>query len=159
MLTSDLDAIQEKLPSFLSAFCFPILAIGLTVLLIVRLSWPGVLGILFVIISFPLTNCIAKKNREFILKLNEFKDRRIRTTKEVIEGINHIKMNGWEIAFRKMIQKLRDIEINYFEFMSRGHSLERALGMFIGVASAYIMYLVSHYANTGLDLAKIFSCL
>lgn len=31
--------------------------------------------------------------------------------------------------------------------------------MFVGVASGYIMYLTSHYANTGLDLAKIFSCL
>lgn len=68
-------------------------------------------------------------------------------------------MNGWEVAFRKMIQKLRDLEINYFEFMSRGHSLERAFGLFVGVASGYLMYLVSHYANTGLDMPKIFSCL
>lgn len=31
--------------------------------------------------------------------------------------------------------------------------------MFIGVASGYIMYFTSHYANIDLDLAKIFSCL
>lgn len=159
MLTSDLDTIQEKLPSFLSAFSFPILAIGLTIILIIRLSWPAVFGILFVIISVPLTYWISKKNGEFTKKANMFKDKRMRTTKEVIEGIMHIKMNGWEVAFRKMIQKLRDLEINYFEFKSRGHSLERAFGLFVGAASAYIMYLVSHYANTGLDLPKIFSCL
>lgn len=84
LLASDLGAIEARLATFLSAFSFPIFAVGSTVLLIIRLGWPGVLGILFVIISVPLTNWISKKNGGYIQDINVFKDKRIQTTSEVI---------------------------------------------------------------------------
>lgn len=81
------------------------------------------------------------------------------TTSEVIEGIKFIKLYIWEIAFSRIIQKIRELEIMKYKSLSLGRSIEQALGMFVGIACGYIMYLASHYANTGLDLAKIFSCL
>jgi hypothetical protein len=55
-----------RLATFLSALAFPIYAIGTTALLITRLGWPGVLGIIFVIVNVPITNCISKQNGAFI---------------------------------------------------------------------------------------------
>jgi hypothetical protein len=88
-----------------------------------------------------------------------FKDKRIQTTSEVIEGIKFIKLYGWEIAFRRIIQSIREKEISNYKKVSLGRSFERALGNFIGIASGYIMYLVAHYANTELSVAKIFASL
>ena len=88
-----------------------------------------------------------------------FRDKRIQTTSEVIEGIKFIKLYGWEIAFRKIIQKLRELEIKDYKSLGLGRSFERALGNFVGIASGYIMYLAAHYAGTGLDSNKIFSCM
>ena len=110
-------------------------------------------------ISVPLTSCISKKNGEIFHQINISKDKRIQTTSETIEGIKFIKLYGWEIAFRRIIQKVRELEIKSYKSLSLGRSAERALSNFIGIASGFIMYLASHYSNTGLDLAKMFSCL
>lgn len=84
-----------RLATFLSAFAFPIFAIGSTVLLVIRLGWPGVLGIIVVILTVPLSNCISKGNGKLIHEINVFKERRVQTTTEVIEGIKFIKLYGW----------------------------------------------------------------
>jgi hypothetical protein len=96
-----------RLATFLLSFNFPIFAVGSVTLLVTRLGWPGVLGILVVILTIPLTNCISKNNGVLIEEINVYKDRRIQTTSEVIEGIKFIKLYGWEIAFRRIIQNLR----------------------------------------------------
>lgn len=66
LLASDLGVIEARLANFLCAFSFPVFAIGSTILLILRLGWPGVLGIVIVLISVPLTNLISKRNGSFI---------------------------------------------------------------------------------------------
>jgi ATP-binding cassette subfamily C (CFTR/MRP) protein 4 len=96
-----------RLATFLFSFTFPITAIGSTILLITRLGWPGILGILFVILSVPLSNFISKRNGKLVEEINTYKDKRIQITTEVIEGIKFIKLYGWEIAFKKIIQGYR----------------------------------------------------
>lgn len=77
LLASDLGVIELRISYMLNSFSFPIYAIGNTVLLITRLGWPGILGITFMIIFLPLTNCVSKRNSEIVKKINEFKDERI----------------------------------------------------------------------------------
>lgn len=159
LLASDLAVIEMRLATFMSSFAFPVYAIGTTVLLITRLGWPGILGIVFVVLCVPITNCVSRRNGGVIEEINRFKDRRIQTTGEVIEGIKFIKLYGWELAFRRIIQTLRNSEISNQRTLSLGRSLERSIGNFVGIASGLIMYVASHYSNTGLSTAKIFSCL
>jgi len=83
---------------------FPIVLIGSTTLLIVRLGWPGALGMAIVLLVLPISNFISKYNGKLLQEINVYKDRRIKTTTEVIEGIKYIKLYGWEIAFRRIIQ-------------------------------------------------------
>ena len=66
LLASDLGVIEARLTNFLCAFSFPIFAIGSTILLSIRLGWPGVLGIVVVLLSIPLTNLVSKKNGSLI---------------------------------------------------------------------------------------------
>lgn len=80
LLASDLGVIEMRLAIFLSAFNFPVFAIGATVLLILRLGWPGVLGLIMVILTVPLSNCISKQNGFLIQQTNLYKDKRIQTT-------------------------------------------------------------------------------
>ena len=95
LLASDLGIIEMRLATFISSFTFPVTAIGSTILLITRLGWPGVLGIVLVILSIPLSNFISKRNGKLIQEINVFKDKRIQITTEVIEGIKFIKLYGW----------------------------------------------------------------
>jgi len=70
----------------------------------VRLGWPGALGMAIVLLVLPISNFISKYNGKLLQEINVYKDRRIKTTTEVIEGIKYIKLYGWEIAFRRIIQ-------------------------------------------------------
>jgi ABC-type multidrug transport system fused ATPase/permease subunit len=95
LLASDLGVIENRLSNFLGSFNFPIYAIGGTTLLVIRLGWPGILGVLLVILTLPLSNCVSKYNGTLIQKINVYKDKRIQTTSEVIEGIKFVKLYGW----------------------------------------------------------------
>jgi ABC-type transport system involved in cytochrome bd biosynthesis fused ATPase/permease subunit len=66
LLASDLGVIEMRMATFLTSFSFPLYAIGSVTLLVTRLGWPGVLGIVVVIFTVPLSNCISKKNGALI---------------------------------------------------------------------------------------------
>lgn len=57
-----------------------------------------------VLLVLPISNFISKYNGKLLQEINIYKDRRIKTTTEVMEGIKYIKLYGWEIAFRRIIQ-------------------------------------------------------
>lgn len=106
-----------------NAFSFPLLAIGSVVLLIIRLGWPGALGIAVILISVAITNCISKRNGLLISEINKIKDKRVETTSNVIDGIRFIKLYGWETAFQKIIKNIRELEIKSFKTLGLGRSL------------------------------------
>jgi len=51
---------------FLIALAFPVVIIGCTSLLIIRLGWPGVIGILILVFIVPISNAISKNNASII---------------------------------------------------------------------------------------------
>jgi ABC-type multidrug transport system fused ATPase/permease subunit len=108
LIASDLGAL-EFWPLSFSIALFPLLAIGSIALLVLRMGWPGILGILVAMLTFPLSTCISRYNGSLFEQANIHKDRRIETTSEVIEGIKFVKLYGWEAAFRKMIHSIRQL--------------------------------------------------
>jgi len=66
LLASDFGVIEQKMLYFLIALAFPITMIGCTILLILRLGWPGVLGIVMVALILPISNAISKRNGSII---------------------------------------------------------------------------------------------
>ena len=79
----------------LEAISFPIILFGFSVILVIRLGWVSLVGIVIVIIQIPIANRIAKKNGEIITEANLYKDSRVQVTTEVIEGIKYTKLYGW----------------------------------------------------------------
>ena len=103
LLASDLGVFELRLSNFLALFSYPIYAIGTTTLLVTRLGWPGVVGIIVVMLGVPVSNFISKQNGNFISDINIYKDRRIQQVAELIDGIKFVKLYGWEVAFRRII--------------------------------------------------------
>jgi ABC-type bacteriocin/lantibiotic exporter with double-glycine peptidase domain len=124
---------------------FPIVIVGSSTLLIVRLGWPGALGMAIVLLVLPISNFISRYNGKLLQEINVYKDRRIKTTTEVIEGIKYIKLYGWEIAFRRIIQQLREQEILNYKKLSWGRSIERAAGSSLGYFAVIAMFITAHY--------------
>ena len=74
---------------------FPFAFIGIAIILLVRLGWPGIVGIMIPILIFPIQNYIGKKNGQLLQKVNINKDLRVKVCTEIIEGIKFVKLYGW----------------------------------------------------------------
>ena len=133
--------------------------IGILAILYIRFGWPGILILAVIIIIMPIQACVGKANGIILQRVNINKDLRVKTCTEIIEGIKFIKLYGWEIAFKHIIQQLRRDEIKDYVKLSFTRSLERSLGNSTTFIAGLTCFLVMHFtgAGTGLSVAKIFS--
>lgn len=95
MLSNDFNIIEAKNSIFFNTLIIPFIFVGVAVILITQLGWPGVIGILIPLIFFPIQNYISKKNGQLLQKVNFNKDLRLRVCVETIENIKSIKLYGW----------------------------------------------------------------
>jgi hypothetical protein len=66
LLASDFGVIEMRMGIFIFGLTFPISAIGCTTLLITRLGWPGVVGVVILAFIVPICNAVSKKNGSLI---------------------------------------------------------------------------------------------
>ena len=85
----------------------PLALIGATILLIIRLGWPGIICPIVIIILLPIQVQVSKKNAKIKEKINDKKDERIKVITEIIEGIKLIKIYGWEFPFKEIVDQIR----------------------------------------------------
>lgn len=107
ILSNDFNLIELKGPILFQALIVPFLVIGVIVILVIRLGWPGIIGPLVALIMIPIQFYVGKINSDLLKEVNVYKDKRVKVCTEIIEGIRFIKLYGWEIAFKKIIQSLR----------------------------------------------------
>ena len=103
LLSNDLSVIESRLIYLFQSLAFPVILLGFTIVLVIRLGWFSLVGMAIVLLQIPISNRISKKNADIITEINEFKDSRVEVTTEVIEGIKFIKLYGWELPFKNMI--------------------------------------------------------
>ena len=161
MFANDFNLIELKGPWFFAASAMPIVVVGAIILLIVRLGWFGLISPAIVIVCIPLQILVGKLNGGILTKINKFKDERVKMCTEIIEGIKFIKLYGWEMAFKEIINHLRQQEIQNFIKFAGVKSIERALGNSITLWAGLTCVLIMHFTGQGesLNIATIFSTL
>lgn len=85
----------------------PFASAGIVAILVTRFGWPGVIPIGVILFFLPFQILVGKMNGNIIQKVNVNKDKRIKICTEIVEGIKFIKLYGWEIAFKHIIQTFR----------------------------------------------------
>jgi ATP-binding cassette subfamily C (CFTR/MRP) protein 4 len=148
LLSSDFNSIETKLPFIMAGLIFPFALIGGTIIICLRVGWGGIFTFIVPLVVFPIVIFISKKIKDFILKINVSKDGRIKLCSEIIEGIKFIKLYGWEMAFKKKIQLLRESEIAQFIYLAVGRSFEKSISNSVAYFSGFFIFLVADYMNT-----------
>jgi ATP-binding cassette, subfamily C (CFTR/MRP), member 4 len=156
LIANDLTVIEQRTPVLLNAMTAPMLLVGITIILCIRIGWPALVGIALIIIVIPFSRKISEINAAILKQVNAFKDVRVQLTAEMIDGIKYVKFNGWERAFQQLIRKSRDVELSEFKYLAFGRAIERALGNTISFIAALVMIIVAAY-TTGLNVPKLFS--
>ena len=159
MLSNDFNIMDIKGQMFLGSFSSPILFVGVIIILITRLGWIGVICPLVIAVFIPIQVFIGKMNGSILQDINVYKDERVKLCTEMIEGIKFIKLYGWEIAFKAIIQVLRKKEIRKFIKLGLVKSFERALANTMAFWSGFVCFLVAHFTEEGnpLTTANILS--
>lgn len=52
----------------------PLMLIGSSIILVIRIGWAGLLGVLAIVVMIPLSNIISKWNGKIREEINHFKD-------------------------------------------------------------------------------------
>ena len=74
--------------------------------------------------------------------MNINKDRRVKITAELIDAIKHVKIYGWEMAFRRIICMVREKEVASLMKLNIGRSFELAIATFSTNLGAFISLYV-----------------
>ena len=74
MISNDFHIIEMKAPFFFAAIVSPLTFIGVIIILILRLGWPGIIPILVTICLVPLQLCVGKMNSRTLREVLAFKD-------------------------------------------------------------------------------------
>lgn len=80
MLASDFNTMEIKMTFVFMAMIMPFVVIGVGAILVVRLGWIGLLCVAIPLAILPLQSLIGKKNGTILREVNQFKDKRVKTT-------------------------------------------------------------------------------
>jgi ATP-binding cassette subfamily C (CFTR/MRP) protein 4 len=157
LLAGDFNTMDERLLLATMAFGLPFLLFGVAVVLVIRLGWFGLICVFTPIVFTVIPVIVGRVNGRILTKLNVHKDERIKTTGEAIEGIRFVKLYAWELAFSRIIGKLRDLEVSHYVRISVGQSVSRSLASFVSIGGVFLCFVAMYYSNVRFDSSMIFS--
>lgn len=95
LLSSDLENIEHHITFMATFLIFPVLLVGYTIIMFVRIGWVGFVGTAMILLLVPITRKVSQLNGQFQKQVNVYKDQRVQATTEAIEGAKFIKLYGW----------------------------------------------------------------
>lgn len=84
MLASDFNTMEIKLTFVFSTMITPFVIVGVGIIMVFRLGWWGLLCVTIPMLILPIQGFIGRKNGIIRREVNVFKDKRVKTTTEVI---------------------------------------------------------------------------
>ncbi|KAJ3517101.1 hypothetical protein NLJ89_g715 [Agrocybe chaxingu] len=128
-------------------------------LLIGNLGYSALVGLGVIIVTLPIQTVLIVIMMRQTKKGVQIKDKHIRLTTEVLQGIRLIKVYGWEAFYTQQITKYREGEIKTIRAVSVVTALLFALFTFVPILATVLSFIT--YALTGHDLnvAIIFTSL
>ena len=108
MLSNDFNLLEIKAPFFFGWITVPFAYLGIIAVLLDRLGPEGLIALGIPLVFFPIQLLVSRFNGKLLEQMNKHKDKRVKITTELIEAIKHVKIYGWEMAFRKIICIIRE---------------------------------------------------
>ena len=142
----------------LAGLVLPFGLVGGTVLIWIMVGWPAIFTFIVPLIIFPIVLAISRKIKQYIVLIAISKDKRIKLCSELIEGIRFIKLYGWEMAFKKKIQNLRENEISNFMSLAVGRTFEKAVSNSVAYFTGFFIFFAASQIGA-LKINDIFSSL
>ncbi|KAF9086556.1 hypothetical protein BGX27_003172, partial [Mortierella sp. AM989] len=137
----------------------PLMILLILILLIVNLGPSALVGFVFLVMFGPTQAKLVKLLSVIRSKSTLITDARVKLTQEVLQGMRVIKFYGWEDAFLKKLEDLRNKELKYVRTLLIARSGIAAVNLTVPVLAATLTFVA--YSLTGHELtpAIVFSSL
>jgi len=114
------------------------------------------IGIGYILISFPIQRLISGLSIKPRIRQNKITDERVRVTGEVIEGIRLLKMYTWELVFRDNVAAARKKEIKELSTVHEFESVSRAIALSSQVIASFLIFMPYNLMGNELEISTIF---
>lgn len=115
------------------------------------------LGVMLLII--PASRWFSKKFSDHNVKIMSYRDKRVGTMAQFLEGIKVIKSFVWEKAIKKQVSELRTQENSSWRSLANDKAVSTAIYHFAGLAVTLVAFGVYIWQGKYLSPAIAFTCL
>lgn len=63
-----------------SFLTLPILLVGYTLIMVIRIGWPGFIGTIMILLLIPIARKVSQINGDILKEANVYKDKRVQVT-------------------------------------------------------------------------------
>ena len=146
LMQTNTKTVVDMLPYLNMIWSAPLqIAISL-IILWQYLKLASLASVLVIALLVPLNIFVTTKMRMYQLKKLKLQDSRIKLTNELLSGIKVIKMYGWEVAFQKLVNKIR---LNEMTVLKKIGFCDALLNLNLGSVSFLVIFILrkNHSVN------------
>ncbi|XP_055617495.1 ATP-binding cassette sub-family C member 4-like isoform X2 [Toxorhynchites rutilus septentrionalis] len=155
LISNDVSRFDYAVIFFHDLWKGPVELVIVSVLVHRLMGWPGLIGIVALLLFIPGQAWLGKRAASYRLRAALATDGRVNFVNEVLHGIMVVKMYVWEEPFEALVQKLRRNEIRAL----RGSAFIRS-GLFslriIPKVSIFLSLVTYVYAGNALTAVRVY---
>ncbi|KAH9210336.1 ABC multidrug transporter-like protein [Leptodontidium sp. 2 PMI_412] len=159
LMSVDTYRIDQASGLFHLIWTAPISCIITLILLLVNLTYSALAGFSLLVIGLPVLTKVVKILFARRKKINKVTDQRVSLTQEILQSVRFVKFFGWESAFLKRLQDIRDQEIRMIQVLLSIRSAINAVSMSLPVFASMLAFITYSLTSHDLAPARIFSSL
>lgn len=161
IIANDMNIIEFKIAHLVQIVVCPITSI-LSIYLLWRHLGPICLLIIpILIVIYFIQKTFNSMNLKNVRQKNVQSDKRVKLCDELIEGIRLLKIYAWEMTIKRLIDNIREKEIEFIKKYSYFVYADRAISVnssyITSLVLFYVFYAVNDYSNVILTPSIVFS--
>ncbi|KAI0408161.1 P-loop containing nucleoside triphosphate hydrolase protein [Xylaria palmicola] len=159
LMSVDTYRLDQSSALFHIIWTAPIQCIITLVVLLINLSYSALAGFAVLVIGIPaLTRAIRSLFRRRGL-INKITDRRVTLTQEILQSVRFVKYFGWEAAFVKRLEAVRDQEIHGIQVLLAIRNAINSVSLSLPIYASFLSFITYSLTDHGLGPAEVFSSL
>jgi ABC-type multidrug transport system fused ATPase/permease subunit len=159
LMSVDTYRLDQSSALFHIVWTAPIQCIITLVVLLINLSYSALAGFAVLVIGLPaLTRAIRSLFRRRGL-INKITDRRVALTQEILQSVRFVKYFGWEAAFVKRLEEVRDREIRGIQVLLAIRNAINSVSLSLPIYASFLAFITYSLTDHGLGPAEVFSSL
>ncbi|KAI3323118.1 ATP-binding cassette transporter protein [Xylariaceae sp. AK1471] len=159
LMSVDTYRLDQSSALFHIVWTAPIQCIITLVVLLINLSYSALAGFAVLVIGIPaLTRAIRSLFRRRGL-INKITDQRVALTQEILQSVRFVKYFGWETAFVKRLEEVRDREIHGIQVLLAIRNAINSVSLSLPIYASFLSFITYSLTDHGLGPAEVFSSL